>query len=745
MKTNKQSQIEGTSKLNSCFRKLTFAIMACCMAGAVAAGPLPVDNLATSPQSAEANQNYLALRALAQANGSVRVDLLFQLPAAVNALNTAADMQAREAAVLAEVASFQSRYAASIVGTIAHASLTPMIQADISAAGIDQLRTDPAIQWFSKQGVYTPLLNEVNNVLQTSSLPLMGDVSGNSNATIAIIDSGVDVNHPEFSGRVLAGACYSTSTGNFVGGSNPLPSLCLGRPETGIQSALPCESSNSLLARAVENCGHGTHVAGVAAGRVPNLARSGIAPAARLIAFQTKSLQPTGRPARPYVSVHNSVDVVKAFDEVLLQRPTVAPRKVVAINMSFGTAIINDLFKPWTLERCQRYDDAIERAIASVRNQGIAVVVSAGNDIEVEEKDGSITRVDFGMAYPACSPLVTSVAATSKSSTLVGYSVYGFHPTLGLNDIGTKIASIAAPGGNDVPNGLILPTIGCTDQQSGLGPVCSAQRSAAREQRSGTSMSAPAVAALIARLVDRFPSLTGVQAADLLVSSGTPLVVNAQVSLPKAAPVAAFRLATLPRDISAATPSCGIANLNWLAPFAQPGSSYHLRFANSPALPSGDGQFLGNVNSFQLTGLTGPLVFQLRTQNGTEFGEWSDSVSATPTPCAPNAVASFRSADGDVPPGTNGCFAGMRWSANTLPAFTRYQLEEVCSGGVPTSLVDIAPNSMFFRTHSGPIGACDITKPNQYRIQACNVNDCGPWSAAISHLPSNIRCEFSPE
>jgi len=240
-------------------------------------------------------------------------------------------------------------------------------------------------------------------------------------------------------------------------------------------------------------------------------------------------------------------------------------------------------------------------------------------------------------------------------------------------------------------------------------------------------MSAPIITGLIARFVDRFPALSGVQAGQQLIDSGAAFTVagpnNTTVAIPRVQPVAAFKLATLPRNIAAgAAPTCGAVNLSWQAPLAQPGANYHLRFATSPAQPSGNGQSLGAVNSFVLTGLSAPIVLQIRTQDSVGLSEWSDSIAATPTPCAPAAIASIQfvgpsSQCGDL---TYLNCRTVQWSSAANA--TRYELEHTFSTvftGRPTQTV---------------ITTSDSVRYGLVKIRACNTA-CGPWSETLSVGP----------
>lgn len=165
--------------------------------------------------SATSQSSYESLRQRAVSNGGVVVTVSYLLPGNLGDINTPAGLAVAQAAVLNEIAAFVGRYANVMMGAVVHASLTPVLQVKLSAAGVDQLLTDPIIVDFSELFGLQPQLLETNSTLQTSLLPTMG-TAGSSNQMIAIIDSGVDFTHSEFAGRIAVGACFNSYDGDFV-------------------------------------------------------------------------------------------------------------------------------------------------------------------------------------------------------------------------------------------------------------------------------------------------------------------------------------------------------------------------------------------------------------------------------------------------------------------------------------------------------------------------------------------------
>lgn len=170
---------------------------------------------------------------------------------------------------------------------------------------------------------------------------------------VAIIDTGVQADHPFLAGRVALEACFSETCPN---GSNEM---------IGPGAARPVHW-------------HGTHVAGIVAGK-NNLSR-GIAPQAKIIAINVFDTRGAAYDA----------DIVKALQWI---DSISSDYNIVAVNMSLGTA---KLFSG----TCDTYLPVMTQAILNLKNKNIATVVAAGNNYS------------YGMSSPACISHSVSVAAT---------------------------------------------------------------------------------------------------------------------------------------------------------------------------------------------------------------------------------------------------------------------------------------------------------------------------------------------
>ena len=221
--------------------------------------------------------------------------------------------------------------------------------------------------------------------------------------TVAVLDTGVDKNHPYLSGAIVEEACYS-SNGSDADGS--WSSLCLGGALSSIapDSALPYASGNCPATE----CDHGTHVAGTIAGRagVSGSPGPGVAPGASIIAIQVFSRFESvaycgGAGYTPCVLSYTS-DQIAGLERVYALKERYA---IASVNMSLGGG------QYATPAECDGDNTSIKATIDNLRAAGIATVAASGNDAFC----GS-------MSAPACISTAISVGATERSDTVAAYS-----------------------------------------------------------------------------------------------------------------------------------------------------------------------------------------------------------------------------------------------------------------------------------------------------------------------------------
>jgi len=228
-----------------------------------------------------------------------------------------------------------------------------------------------------------------------------------SGQTVAILDTGIDVDHPFFGPRIVSQACYSNAAG---GGSGT--TLCPNgmNSDTGTNSA-DAETANCL--NGADNiCDHGTHVAGIAAGNAAGVAGApgnGVAPGADIIAIQVFTRFNTDAACDPVDATPGSAPCVRTYDsdQILgLQRVLAlsSTTTIAAVNMSLGGG-----------EHGTACDaDGRKTAIDSLLSAGIATVVSAGND-------GFLNSV----GAPGCISTAITVGSTTDGDAVSNFSNRG--------------------------------------------------------------------------------------------------------------------------------------------------------------------------------------------------------------------------------------------------------------------------------------------------------------------------------
>lgn len=156
----------------------------------------------------------------------------------------------------------------------------PVIIATVNADTLAQLQQDPAVASVHVSRLFRHATSESTSQIGARALHASGITGAGS--SVAVLDTGVDGQHSALRGQVIREACFSTT--NEAYGST---SVCAGGAsmKSGSGSGVPCDVT-------LDACHHGTHVAGIVAGREVTQAgvtTRGIAPDARIIAVQVFS------------------------------------------------------------------------------------------------------------------------------------------------------------------------------------------------------------------------------------------------------------------------------------------------------------------------------------------------------------------------------------------------------------------------------------------------------------------------
>ncbi len=268
--------------------------------------------------------------------------------------------------------------------------------------------------------------------------------------TIAIVDSGIDTSRPDFDGRVIKQVTISSLPGNSAG----------------------------------DGYGHGTFVAGIAAGSASGYA--GAAPSAKLLSLDVMDDQ----------GMAMTSDVIAAADWIYQNRLTYNIR---VANFSLHSTAPASVF--W---------DPLDRAVEKLWFSGVVVVAASGNY--------AVNGQASGVLYaPGNDPFIITVGANDPEGTIgtrddiaAPWSAYGY--TLD----GFAKPEIAAPGRYMVGPTSPTSTLALTRPASVVAP--------GYIQLSGTSFAAPVVAGSAALLLALHPEWTPdqVKGALMLSARATP-------------------------------------------------------------------------------------------------------------------------------------------------------------------------------------------------------------------------------
>jgi serine protease AprX len=272
--------------------------------------------------------------------------------------------------------------------------------------------------------------------------------------TIAIVDSGIEAGRADFGNRILASVDLSGLAGNSPG----------------------------------DGFGHGTLVAGLAAGSSPNY--PGAAPTAGIVSLDV--MDDNG--------MAKTSDVIKAAEWILAHRT------------DYGIRVAN--FSLHSTTPTSFRWDPLDKAIEKLWFAGVVVVTSAGND----STGGRQVRMGFA---PGNDPFAITVGALDLHSstdpdraTVTPWSDWGY------TFDGFAKPELSAPGRaitGPVPSGSTLANLKLFKpqvQQTPQGTYITA---------SGTSLSAPIVSGIAADLLASRPGLTADQVKGALMLGAQPL------------------------------------------------------------------------------------------------------------------------------------------------------------------------------------------------------------------------------
>ena len=319
-----------------------------------------------------------------------------------------------------------------------------MMAAEVTVEGLAALEVSPSVL------SVRPARDDLRLLLDTSTTTIgaadlhMAGFSGEGRV-VAVIDSGVDGDHPALIGSVVDQGCYLDGLPTF--GNEPsisITELC----ENGTRN----DTSGAPCTVIPMSCSHGTAVAGVISADDDTF--TGVAPDAGILALRVTAViegaASSGEPEYPYSAYIPEAGVLAALEHVYSLRNT---HDIAAVNLSLGGP-------PGTCENA-----AWEDVIGRLTEAGIAVVAASGNSGWQSE-----------LTFPACLADVLSVGASTSGGEVAPFSNSG--PGLDVLAPGSPVTS----------------------------SVLASYASTGFAAQQGTSFSAPHVAAAFALLEPTLPA-----------------------------------------------------------------------------------------------------------------------------------------------------------------------------------------------------------------------------------------------
>jgi len=229
--------------------------------------------------------------------------------------------------------------------------------------------------------------------------------------SIAVIDSGININHPALAGKNVGDACFSdtygvsTSVGQCPSGQ---------KQQVGFGAASNCPEGGT-------QCDHGTHVASVAVGN--DGTAFGVARGAKLVPINVFVLETDSSVCNPDATpcmLTDSLAVLNALDYV---NEHALELNIAAVNLSVGGSTRDGY--------CD--DDPRKSVIDMLRQKGVAVAVAASNGGQT----GKITT-------PACISSAVGVGSTDNGTAVASFS--NFANTLDFVAPGVSISGAKGSG-----------------------------------------------------------------------------------------------------------------------------------------------------------------------------------------------------------------------------------------------------------------------------------------------------------
>lgn len=245
---------------------------------------------------------------------------------------------------------------------------------------INKLKQLSYIRKITKDHIATAIDNESNDIIQAPQVWTQLNATG-KNVKIGILDTGIDPNQPELSGKVIGGYDFVNND------SDPM-----------------------------DDHGHGTHCAGIAAANGPTL--KGVAPDAKLIAIKVLNAQGQGFWSTIIAGINYAIDP---------DNNPLTDDGVDILSISIGGGGFPD--------------DPLAQAVNNAVDNGVLCTVAAGN-----------TGSDYyTINSPGCAEKALTVGASDKTDKIATFSSRG--PIIGANFVKPDVLAPGVAIYSTLPNG----------------------------------------------------------------------------------------------------------------------------------------------------------------------------------------------------------------------------------------------------------------------------------------------------
>ncbi len=231
----------------------------------------------------------------------------------------------------------------------------------------------------------------IANNLQIESINITG-----SKTSVCILDTGIDLDHPDLKDKIVAQHCFCTYNNTFC-----------------------CPNGLGEDTNASDDYGHGTHVAGIVGA---NGGINGVANDVNLVIVKVLNSEGSGWDPDLMDGINWCVDNADEYN-------------ITVITASLGG---ESLFNSVNQNYCENATSGLTNKINDAVSNNISVTIATGNS-------GS----DSGISWPSCISSATPVGAVNKSN----YILYDRSDLLKLLGIGTSVNSTCLLGDFGYTNG----------------------------------------------------------------------------------------------------------------------------------------------------------------------------------------------------------------------------------------------------------------------------------------------------